>query len=188
MWNTKAKGKLKSPAGVGPGSIAEHQELWAIISEQRNHRRSDSIWKTLTTIFFATYCAIDLHFRDLFWCCIAFAGFTMMLTCFLCLYMNCNLSPRTVPFNLIKFSHISPTTTLSIASNHTHLLAIFTIAPASSIGSHGFLIFPVYSASPCGQVTGRRHVTCVDENVSFCFALDLLLPPGFHSSMARLFC
>lgn len=136
---------------MGPGSIAGHQELRAIISEQRNHSRSDSIWKTLTAIFFAVYCAIDLlFFWGLFWCCIAFAGFTMMRTCFLCLYINCILFPRTAPFNLIKFSSISPASTLSIAFNHTHLLAFFTIASDSSIGSHHFLIFPVYLASPCG--------------------------------------
>lgn len=148
--HVKHQGQGEAEIASRGGTRQHSRTSGAMISEQRNHRRSDSIWKTLTTIFFATYCAIDLLFRGLFWWCIAFVGFTMMLTCFLCLYINCNLFPRTVPFNLIKFSHISPTMTLSIASNHTHLLAILTIAPASSIGSHRYLIFPVYSASPCG--------------------------------------
>lgn len=136
------------------GGTRQHSRTSGATSYNFRAKKSQQIWQHLENInsyiFFAVYCAIDLLFRGLFWCCIAFAGFTMMRTCFLCLYINCILFPRTAPFNLIKFSSISPASTLSIAFNHTHLLAVFTIASDSSIGSHHFLIFPVYLASPCG--------------------------------------
>lgn len=146
--------------GHGKAEIAsrrgtrQHSRTPGATSYNFRAKKSQQIWQHLKNINSYFLCSVLCYRLTLllgpFLVLYSFAEFTMMRTCFLCLYINCILFPRTAPFNLIKFSSISPATTLSIAFNHTHLLAVFTIAPASSIGSHRFLIFPVYLASPCG--------------------------------------